>query len=169
MNKYGSNGSDAIGKEAEKSFYNLAESKGWTIIKAEKEQDRKEHWDYALRKGNKSYLIEVKGLKRLNSKVRQDDKLICIELMGVSGWPGWLYGQATHIAFLMKEGFIFVERKALIKLIESLIHVDSPWIPTVPKKEPHIIYRRSQWGKRDKIVYITKDELTSISHKIWEA
>ncbi len=166
--RYNTKGSANIGRFAELLFEHLATSRGWWVRKATKNQDYLEHWDYLLKKKKLEYHIEVKGMKRLNRQVNQDDKMICIELQGNSGYPGWLYGKASHIAFLMREGFVLVERKLLIQKVTSIIDIDGEITQSIRNKQSHIIYRRVQFGHKDKIVYITKEELLSVPHKLWE-
>jgi hypothetical protein len=167
-NRFNSKGSDDIGFEADQLFAKLARKRGWTTIESTREQDRIEHWDYALRQDNDVYYVEVKGLKRLNRQAHQDDKMVCLELQGNAGYPGWLYGKSTHIAFLMKEGFVMIDRKKLVEKIESIIDVNGEIHESIPNKKLHTIYRRVKYGHKDKIVYITKDELLTVPHKIWE-
>lgn len=166
--KFDSKGSAEIGQSAADLFEKEALKRGWLVTKATREQDYKEHWDYQLRTKEEVCYIEVKGMKRLNRNLKQDDKLVCIELQGNSGYPGWLYGRSTKIAFLMKEGFIIVDRKELVNKIETLIDIDGDIKPSIPRKQPHIIYRRVKYNHKDKIVYITKGELLSVPHEIWE-
>ena len=165
---YDSKQSAELGQTAADLFEEVAKRKGWIVIKATKEQDYKEHWDYALRQQNDAYFIEVKGLKRLNRSAQQDDQMICIELQGNTGYPGWLYGKSTHIAFLMKEGFLLLDRLKLVAMIEQLVDINGKINPSIPNKKLHTIYRRVKFGHKDKIIYITKQELLSVPHKIWE-
>ena len=167
-NRYDSKGSAEIGQYAEDLFQVEACKKKWTVIPATKEQNYKEHWDYLLRKPDLACYVEVKGMKRLNRKISQDDSLVCIEIQGNTGYPGWLYGKSTHIAFLMKEGFVLVTRKKLVELIEKIVDVKIEPIPSVPNKKLHVIYRRVRYKHLDKIVYISKEELLSVEHKLWE-
>lgn len=167
-NRFNTKGSDQIGHSAEELFVKLAKDKGWTVIAATKKQDYYEHWDYIIRKPDVTCYIEVKGMKRLNRNITQDDSQICIELMGNAGYPGWIYGKSTHIAFLMKEGFVLVDRKKLVEKVESLVDINQEPKPSKPQKDLHVIYRRVAFGHKDKIVYITKEELLTVPHKIWE-
>lgn len=167
-NKYDTHGSVAIGEQGETLFEQVAKERGWTVIKATDTQNYKEHWDYALRQDNDVYYVDVKGLKRENRRAHQDDKKIPIELMGITGYPGWLYGKATHIAFLVKEGFVFVDRIKLVNKVEEIIDVNVDPVPSEREKRLHVIYRRVKYNRKDKIVYISKEELLSVPHKIWE-
>jgi len=166
--RFNSKGSAEIGQCAEDLFVEMARKRGWAVLDATKEQNYKEHWDYLLRKPDLACYVEVKGMKRVNRNANQNDQMICIELQGNTGYPGWLYGKATHIAFLMREGFVLLSRPKLVEKIESIIDVNAQPVPSIPKKELHTIYQRVKFKHKDKIVYITKEELLSVPHKLWE-
>lgn len=166
--KLKSYGSDRNNQSIEELFVKIAKDKGWVIIAANKKQYYCDLWDYIIRKQEIVCYIKIKGLKKLNITEELDDSKICIELMTNIGYPGWLYGKSTHIAFLLKEGFVLVDRNKLVQKVESLVNINSKPINSVYDKQLHIIYRKESFGHKDKIVYITKKELLSIQHKIWE-
>lgn len=136
---------------------------GWTATKATRRQDIYEHWDWKLIKEGRTILVDVKGLKRIDSTKEQDDSLICLEYTNVTGNIGWLRGQSDYIAFLLKEGFAFVDTKRLLVYSKTVIDWDGPVLPSPQGKKPYTVYQRSQWNRQDLVAYITKQEIQKLT------
>lgn len=170
-NKFDNRKAKELGELGENLFYQAAIDRGYSIKTCKSYlENAKNHSDFYITKNNITKRIEVKGPKRINSTDTElSDELICIELMGIAGFPGWLYGKADIVAFCIKEGFCLVQKDKLITLVESIIDINIEPIPSTQNKVKHVIYRRVQWNRMDKIVYITKEELLSIKgNKIWK-
>ncbi len=120
--KYDTNGeSSALGARAETSFYNAAQSSGWRIDDAPK-QDQFKHIDYYVQIGDDAKIsVEVKSRKKIKrSDTNLNDEYVWIEFKNVQGNRGWLYGKADCIAFEREDDFLIVNRKSLARLCEKL-------------------------------------------------
>lgn len=148
-------------------FLKLAKAKGWIAKEANSYQDRIEHWDVQLDKKTASHKVDIKGLKRIDSWKEPDDSLLLVEYSNVSGNNGWLRGKADYIAFLVKEGFAFVPRVKLLEYTSSLVDWASEPLPSPRNKVKHVLYQRSQWGRKDLFVYLTKKEILSLKTICW--
>lgn len=144
-----------------------AGKRGWSVTRANKRQDIDEHWDWLISKDGKEFKVDIKSLKRVDSNKEPDDSMICLEYTNVNGDPGWLRGKADFICFMIKEGLLFVKREDLLAYSKKIVNWDDNPEPSTRNKKPHIIYQRSQWNRKDKIVYIMKKELLSISNTLW--
>lgn len=168
VNKYDKRGCSSIDYDATTLFLKLCSDRGWTVDKATKLQDTKEHWDWKLTKDNKSHLIDIKGLKRINSQDdKSDDSLLCVEYDNVEGTTGWLRGKAEFIAFLVNEGFLFVSREDLLELSKKKIDWNRKPIESPRSKRPYRVYQRSQWNRKDKFAYLRKEDVMSLQYSLW--
>jgi hypothetical protein len=105
-----------IGKIAELKFAETAEQQGYTILKASKMADWLEHWDYIIKKADKSLKIEVKSQKKFSRHHSTGfmEDYAWVELHGVTkNNAGWLYGKADLIAFETEKSFILVPKDGL--------------------------------------------------------
>jgi hypothetical protein len=148
-------------------FLKEAKAREWTVVKASRAEDIKEHWDWKLLKNDNTLKVDIKSLKRIDSTKEPDDSMICLEYTNVNGDIGWLRGKADYIAFLLKEGYIFVPRQILLDYSNTVINWNGKLTPSPKTKLPHTIYQRSQWDRKDIVAYITKKELISISTAMW--
>ena len=148
-----------IGKQAEKAFVQLFESKGHKVEKSTKEQDMFEHWDFLI---NDEHKMEIKSRKRAN---RNDSELkddwIYLEFLNVIGKPGWLYGKADFIAFQRPEGFLVVKRTDLVELAERLV-VHDVWSN---RPQPYESFRRDSRPK-ERVSVLLIDDVLTIPHKV---
>jgi hypothetical protein len=128
------------GSEAEKKFLSLMAELDIGISPSSHLDNMRKHYDFITENNVK---IEVKARKRIS---RQDavynDDLIYIEFTNIQGRNGWLYGEADYIAFERKAGFLFIDRKELVTLAETLIKDDFSEKPEVYKR-----YRRKKQPK----------------------
>lgn len=167
VNRFDNRGCKEMDDLATRLFLKKANELGWIPTKASRIQDTREHWDWKLTKKNVSMKVDIKSLKRIDSTKDPDDRLICLEYTNVVGNVGWLRGQSDYIAFLITEGFAFVPTKELLKYSSTVIDWDGPVYQSVKDKKEHIIYQRSQWGREDKVAYLTKKEILSLTKAIW--
>jgi hypothetical protein len=121
-------------------------------IKSSRKDDMEKHIDFYI--GNKS--VDVKG----NNAPHQ----IWLEIKNVRGEKGWVYGEATHIAFDFPEmkGFVVLEREKLKDYIAANIEKEFASKSDCYKK----LYSRR--GREDVITCITITDLTSIPHSVVE-
>lgn len=99
----------------------MAELRSYKIKKASKQEDIKDHFDYRFSKNGKELKIEVKAMKRVSrSQDNGQEEWIWVEFKNVQGNLGWIYGKADYVAFELKDSFIFVDRKDLVKLSEEI-------------------------------------------------
>lgn len=141
------------GNEAQKAFVKQAERRGYSIEKASIGQDINEHWDYRLSFGR----VDVKAIKRLNRHGSLSPEYIWIELKG-EGYGSWLYGDADLIAFQTSYGFILVNRKNLVELVEGLVQKEYTKSPELYKLYPR---------RNSLLTLIRLDDLYELDYKIW--
>ena len=65
--------------------------------------------------------VDVKSRKRIHRGGDKQDEYVWIEFVGNSGKKGWLYGEATHIAFERQRDFVVVPRSNLANLCEDIV------------------------------------------------
>ncbi|KCZ71505.1 hypothetical protein ANME2D_02236 [Candidatus Methanoperedens nitroreducens] len=154
------------GESAELQFTNIIRSRGWEVIPATREQDIYEHWDILIKKADKKYKVDIKGMKRINRKDDAQDDWIWIELHGVREYDeGWLYGSSSDIiAFEKRDSFIMVERSNLIDLIPRIIDLESRVYSSFNAK--YKVYHRP--GRPDKITLIETKQIEPIKCAEWE-
>jgi hypothetical protein len=70
-----------------------------------------------------------------------------LELQGVTGYPGWLYGKADYIAFRTFTKIIFVKRDTLLSFALEKTK-DKETVYDTPK-ECYVPYKRKKWGRDD--------------------
>lgn len=106
--------------------------------------------------------IDVKGVKKNNrDDEKKDDTINWLELQGVSGHPGWLYGKAEYIAFRTFTKIIFVNREKLLSFaLESIknkeVVYDTP-------KECYVPYKRKKWGRDDLSLKVLTSDLEKLA------
>lgn len=84
---------------------------GGICTKSSAKEDRTDHIDFWWDSPKNGRIgIDVKGMRKNNRKDNEvDDTINWIELMNVSGNPGWIYGKADYIAFRTKSQILFVK------------------------------------------------------------
>lgn len=70
---------------------------GWEYIKSSVTDNRINHFDYIVRRGNVERKVEVKAPKNCRNKKHSLLCPILLEYTGIAGYPGWLRGQADVI------------------------------------------------------------------------
>lgn len=156
-------------------FYELV-PKHYEIIKASTYDDITKHYDIIIKniKNDISFLIEIKGAKRKFKYIdgmlqpRVDD--VWIELIGISGHPGWLYGDAKYIAFYRTDGrFCFVDRLKLIEHVTRMhfLYVRKNGYGMATKENINYYQRYSRSGNLDICVYIPSDIIEDLHENIF--
>ena len=129
VNKYDKGGDCSVmGHRAEGTFSNLAEARGFNVQEATRQENMHEHWDFALdRWGDKDddlvyMMVDVKARKKTSRKdTKFNDEWTWLEFKNVRGDPGWLQGEASHIAFEREKDFVLVPRSTLLTWAEDEI------------------------------------------------
>ncbi len=136
---------------------------GGDVEKSTPSEDRYDHIDFWWNSPRKGRIgIDVKGVKKNNrGDSKRDDTIHWLELQGVSGKPGWLYGKAEYIAFMTFAKIIFVKRDRLLSFaLESIkgkdVVYDTP-------KECYVPYKRKKWGRDDLAFKARTEDLEKIA------
>lgn len=92
--------SNNISNRSIDKFFSICKRKNYSVVKATRDQDRLEHWDYQINapKGNK--LVDLKSIKD------NDPNITYLEFVGITGYDGWLLGKADYILFEQEKGFL---------------------------------------------------------------
>ena len=132
------------GLSAEEVFKEVMVKMGKIVLPSSKEDNMFGHIDFFV--DGEGY--DVKGEKRMDRKVNDDDDTIWIESVNVRGDKGWLFGKAKYIAFLVKNEFWIINREDLVTYIEKEI--------TCQKVFPIKRYKKwySREGRKDAITYV---------------
>lgn len=139
------------GKSKELSFAELFNN----YSLSNKSQDIIEHWDVSFGK----IKIDVKGLKKINRyDISTNENFHWIEIKGITGHLGWLYGEADYFAFETNKYWIIVCKHEL----QNFIKINT--IKEYRNKEPYYLYTRE--GRKDIMTLITSLDLCSISSAI---
>ncbi len=152
------------GRKAEALFARVAQARGWHVQEANHDQDVDEHWDFLITRGTEAYRVDVKAMKRVN---RNDpdvqDRLHWVEYRNVHGRTGWLFGKADLFAFETRSGFVIVERRALLTLVNQ--KVDHRERVTKPEDAVYKIYERP--NRRDETTLVPVEDLKKIAKWFW--
>jgi hypothetical protein len=155
-----------IGLSAEEELKKIAKTKNISIVKSSKEEDMYDHFDYYFNFKETSKKIEVKAMKKISRNDIQQSEWIWVEFRNVCGYPGWIYGKSDLVAFELKNHFIFVDRKELVSLCESI--VDTKTIVKSPDQAKYKGYRR--WNRpKELTAMINISDIKGLSYKkIWK-
>jgi len=151
------NSSFARGRRSESRFLEAMRYKGLHCTKSSTSDDIKKHIDFYITDDDGILIasVDVKGENQLNE--------IWVEMKNVRGDKGWLYGDATVIAFEMPElgGFVCVLTKHLRDYIEKNVKHEFVTKKNAYKKT----YTRH--GRQDVITLVCIDDLKEIkSYKV---
>lgn len=136
------------GREVEAEFAKLFNEANPTS----KEEDIKRHIDLKITVG-----VDVKGLKKIKRSDQEvNEHVHWVELFGITGQKGWLYGDADFFSFETIDYWIVVAKEDLQKFIadkcRDKVHVNSP--------ELYKLYKRKD--RKDLITLITSYDLCYI-------
>lgn len=140
------------GKSKELLFANLFS----TYTLSDKNTDIIKHYDVTI--GN--IRIDVKGLKKVNRWDNDvNENIHWIEIKGITGHKGWLYGEADYFAFETFDYWILVSKERLQEFIKT--RTIKEW---VKDKELYKLYQRP--NREDVITLVKTIDLCSISDAI---
>lgn len=179
----------SAGQRAESSFASIARRKGWNVYGATRAQNMFQHIDFFIRSARGEYSVDVKAQKKESRNMHFQDEWHVIEFVGVvypatnlvnfaetvfdplnpdftlgSGRHGWIYGDATLIAFEMANEFVIVNRKRLLRHCASIINFNRRVMMSQYAK--YCVYSRKDRG--DLVSYINKKDLYNICYLQWE-
>lgn len=109
--------------------------------------------------------IEVKGMKRNSQKGKRDASIQWIELVGTSGHPGWIYGEADYIAFMQEAKVIFVKRTDIVEWAERVTNGKEVVYRT--PRDFYIPYCRNEVSdveRKDKVFKAPIEDLERMKH-----
>lgn len=140
------------GKSKELLFANLFSS--YTL--SDKNTDVIKHYDVTI--GN--IRIDVKGLKKVNRWDNDvNENIHWIEIKGITGHLGWLYGEADYFAFETFDYWVLVSKERLQEFVKT--RTIKEW---VKEKELYKLYQRP--NREDVITLVKTIDLCSISDAI---
>lgn len=144
------------GDDAEDRFVAACKAKwGQAPIKSTRSEDIIEHWDFKTANGDR---VEVKAAKQRKRGQGTDLSIIFVELVGITGHKGWLYGMADKIAFELADCFVLVKRGDLIQLITDKV-IDE-WVPTPTLYK---LYRRKD-RPQEKVTLVSTNDVLGLWH-----
>jgi len=132
--------------------------------KATEEEDRKGHFDCVIKnKKNQEIKIEIKGRKKINRKDNHyQNSIIWLELVGITGYPGWLKGKSDFIAFEMtRYVFEIYSTKQLLNLVLKQVDLKT----FVKRPEESIMKLYSRAGRKDVICGVPIEIIRKLNHK----
>lgn len=145
------------GKKSEDFVGQLIEELcGGTCEKSTTNEDKLKHIDIWWNSPKKGRLgIDVKGIKKNNRQDKEvDDSIHWIEIQGVTGYKGWIFGEMDYIAFMTRKQVLFVKPCDLYGNI--LWNIAGKELVYKCPKECYVPYQR--WGRKDIVVKVpTKD------------
>lgn len=135
------------GRLVERAFANLLDNPQFSSS----EEDQLEHWDVKF---------DVKGLKKVKrSDSETNEHIHWLEIKGITGKPGWAYGEADFFAFELQKYWVIVAKQDLQSFISENVVKEFAPQPTLYK-----LYRRQ--GRQDIITMVTSYDLCFISSAI---
>ncbi len=164
-NKFDKKDSLELGQRAEDLFAKTAQSLGWQVSPASKDENINEHWDFEIKKDDVLYKIEVKSRKRISrSDAEMQIDLTWVELHGVRPQDtGWLFGKADLIAFEKEHSFLLVKKSDLLALVNQKVNLVAK--VTTPKDAVYKIYKRQ--GRKDKLTLLPTKDIEEIKFQEW--
>ena len=107
---------NVAGVKAEHRFAAVLKKRGHEVVFATEDENRLDKWDLAIANGvDEPIRFDVKTVK-----LGGPSGSLLLEIKGVGGYAGWLFGEADYIAFEKdRGGFMVFERADLADLIET--------------------------------------------------
>jgi hypothetical protein len=131
------------GRIAEEAFAQILHDPKYSSNK----EDQIEHWDVK---------IDVKGMKKISRYDNDKNQHIhWLEIKGITGHNGWVYGEANFFAFEVESYWIVVSKPSLQKFIKDNINKE------YRNKEMYYLYQRS--GRKDVLTIVSSYDLCYIS------
>jgi len=87
------------------------EDMGWEYRNSSPNENRTKHFDYIVTRADKEYKVEVKAPKSCRNPKYSNFRLVLLEHTGISGYPGWLRGEADIILQVLSNDRIIAYRR----------------------------------------------------------
>jgi len=153
-------------QEQKISFEDLATARGYSPKRAYR-RDYNNVTHLLKAKGKSGKPMEIRfDVKKIKNK-KQSQEWLWIEFKNAKGEDGWIHGDAHFVAFERNYDFIVVNRKEMVKMLNSgKIRYDLPFVD-LAKKAKYRIYKRS--GKPEEITQINVKDLKDLkSYQVWK-
>lgn len=146
------------GTAAEQRFANMCTERGLELRVATKKENVVFHFDFlvTLNDGRRK-AVDVKAVKSRRRGERPDPTVVFVEMQGVSGRPGWVFGNSDLIAFEQPNGFFMVPRPALLLRTQQLMQRCRPCCVSGVAMT---VYRRK--GRMDELVVLSISDISDI-------
>jgi hypothetical protein len=130
--KFATAATNLMGSNAETLFQRVCVARGMTLRPATRFENIVRHFDFvvtpwtAFPLPSRSARVEVKSIKCPRRGARPDPTLIYVELRGVLGHKGWVFGDADLVAFEQpNDSFLIVKRDELAQRAKEM-HATAP-------------------------------------------
>jgi hypothetical protein len=161
-----------------KKFIDSKNSKGHifsNLIKSKKQEDTDLHIDYFVN----VYIPENNETRKLSFDLKSEKKFfenpdmklskewIWVELVNVDGNDGWLYGKATHLAYVFGKDIWLINLERLVKYVESVVireFVEDK--NDLEKDQKYHLYQRQPWQGKVRKDVLTKILLKDVAKKL---
>lgn len=176
------------GIRTEHDFFALAQTYGYKVTPATREENINQHIDYYLEIHESIISVDVKSMKRLYRSGKIQDDWHAVEFMAVthpstmqiqynaksfnpihpdftsgSGRSGWVYSKATYIVFELQTEFLFVTPDVLFEFCIQKVNFHKHAASSAQAK--YIVYSRPNRG--DLFTFVHKNDLRHIASAIW--
>lgn len=125
--KFATAATDRMGSHAELLFQRVCETHGMSVRPATRFENVVRHFDFVVSPWtlfplpSRSARVEVKSIKCPRRGGTPDPTLIYVELRGVLGHKGWVFGDADLVAFEQpNDSFLIVKREELAQLANDM-------------------------------------------------
>ena len=137
-------------------FRYMAQKRGWNTYNASLNDDIYGHFDMVMDNNVEKIKVDHKTIK-----MKQDDSFI-VELKGISGHPGWIYGKSDLIAQERYDNYTLFETNKVKDLCDNVIDTGV----TLNRPANYWCYSRSNYN--DLITMIPFDDLGDCVYEIWD-
>lgn len=140
----------------------LTEQKGGTWKKSKLRDDIKKHIDLIwIDNDNNKHTIDVKLPKKTRRTDKEpDNERTWIELLNVSGKPGWIDGEEEYVAFVRSGQYndvLFVNREKLSKFVKEKTKFSI--VNDFNSGKSYDLYTRKKWGNNDLCTIVPFDDI----------
>jgi hypothetical protein len=105
------------GEQSESDLMNLMIGQGYLCYKANKNQNKFEHWDFAIKENGVFTRIDAKGDKKAHPL-----GFTWIEYKNILGYDGWIKCEIMDVlAFEREDRFDFVNRAELFSFVDEKV------------------------------------------------
>lgn len=148
--KYGNSEAWKRGEALETKFFELYKSTHPNARRSTRQEQFK-HIDIV----DGETRIDVKARKRVSKRgnYRLQTENTWLEFKDTAGNPGWLFGEASHIAFELDDGFLIVQRQDLANLAKEKCDVHN-----LVQSPTEALYKGFSRPSRDDLISMIKTD-----------